>query len=71
MDFKCIKCKCEEYDKDSFTIPSEGLGKIFDPDKKLYMISCKECGYTEFYKKTNAKNINFNIFDLFKNNNND
>ncbi len=50
--FKCAKCSSTDCEVESVAMTGTGLTKIFDIQSKIfYAISCKNCGYTEFYSK--------------------
>lgn len=49
--WKCPKCDNEDYERDRIQAAGGNLAKFFDiQNKKFITISCKKCGYTEFYK---------------------
>ncbi len=55
MSYSCVKCGCVDYEADEFRATGGQLAKLFDvQNKKFYTVSCKNCGYTEIYKKTTS-----------------
>lgn len=59
----CPKCNCEIYDIDTIRTTGGTFSKIFDiQNKRFDTISCKKCGYTEFYKRD--VNATENIIDF-------
>ena len=66
MNWKCIKCGCEEFEKDQFQATGGDFAKIFNvQNKKFITVSCKECGYTELYKQGSGAGMN--ILDFLMN----
>ncbi|MDJ0840061.1 MAG: zinc ribbon domain-containing protein [Acidobacteriota bacterium] len=62
--YVCDKCGGREYDQDEFRATGSGLAKIFDvQNKKFATISCRNCGYTELYKRTTS--TAGNVLDFF------
>ncbi len=62
--YKCAKCGCTEYEQDQMRATGGVFAKMFDiQNKKFVTVSCKECGYTEIYKKKNRRGSN--IADWF------
>lgn len=61
--YVCVKCGSTEFESDQFQATGGNFAKIFDvQNKKFITISCKNCGYTELYKKnTDAA---WNILDF-------
>lgn len=50
--YNCTKCGCEHYETTPFKSSQGNYHKRFDiKSKKFVLISCKDCGYTEIYKK--------------------
>lgn len=63
--WKCIKCKCEEFEHDQFQATGGSFAKVFDiQNKKFITISCKKCGYTELYKSNTGASMNILDFLL-------
>lgn len=54
LDFKCIKCGCEEYFVETVVLPKKNSTLKFDIGT-YYLKICTNCGYVEFYS---AKIIN-------------
>ncbi|MBN2806750.1 MAG: zinc ribbon domain-containing protein [Prolixibacteraceae bacterium] len=62
--FNCPKCANTTYEVDQMRATGGPLAKIFDvQNKKFVTVSCKKCGYTEFYKGTTS--TIGNVFDFF------
>ncbi|ULG72030.1 zinc ribbon domain-containing protein [Macrococcus brunensis] len=60
----CIKCGHQETVTKDVSLAGTGLSKLFDIEHNTFtVISCKNCGYTEFYSK--QTNAGMNIMDLF------
>ena len=52
-DYRCFKCDHHLYTKGSFRASGGGVSEIFDvATENFAYVSCKSCGYTEFYKKS-------------------
>ena len=50
--WKCPKCNCEIYDTDMIRTTGGAFSKLFNVQNKRFdTISCRKCGYTEFYKR--------------------
>ena len=50
-EYKCPKCGCTSYEKDTISTTGSGLSKFIDvQNRKFTAISCTNCKYTEFYK---------------------
>jgi predicted nucleic-acid-binding Zn-ribbon protein len=50
--FKCPKCQNSENEIGEIRAAGGIWSKIFDiQNKKFHTVSCKNCGYTEMYKK--------------------
>lgn len=63
-EFKCPKCGFREYELDKISATGGGFSKIFDIQNKKFMtVSCKQCGYTEMYKRSTSQMGN--ILDFF------
>ena len=64
--YTCPKCQHRQYESGEARTTGGFWSKIFDiQNRKFITISCKKCGYTEFYTKKG--NTAENIFDLFTN----
>ncbi|MBL3398918.1 zinc ribbon domain-containing protein [Staphylococcus pasteuri] len=60
----CVKCGHTEVEEGTLSATGSGLSKVFDLQHNNFKtITCKNCGYTEFYKDT--KNNKMDIVDLF------
>ncbi|MFO8086360.1 MAG: zinc ribbon domain-containing protein [Bacteroidales bacterium] len=52
----CPKCGKREYELDSFAATGGGFAKLFDVQNKRYTtVTCKNCGYTEIYKRKTSQ----------------
>ena len=50
--YVCPKCGCTEYESDQFQATGGNFAKMFDiQNKRFTTISCRQCGYSELYKK--------------------
>ena len=50
--YKCVKCGCNEFEKDQFQATGGTFAKFFDvQNKKFLTITCTKCGYTEIYRE--------------------
>ncbi len=59
MDWKCIKCGNDKFDKDSFQATGGNFAKLFDvQNKKFVTVSCSKCGYTELYRTDTSAEMN-------------
>jgi len=62
-EYVCPKCGSTEYIKGEIRTVGGGISKLLDVQNKRFIhISCKNCGYTEFYKK--GSGIIGNVFDF-------
>ncbi|NWK84617.1 hypothetical protein HYE69_07315 [Staphylococcus sp. GSSP0090] len=60
----CVKCGHTEIEEGTLSATGSGLSKMFDLQHNNFTtITCKNCGYTEFYKAD--KNRKRDIIDLF------
>lgn len=60
----CVKCGHTEVEEGTLSATGSGLSKVIDLQHNNFKtITCKNCGYTEFYKDT--KNNKMDIVDLF------
>lgn len=63
-DYTCVKCGSTSFEKGEIRTAGGGLSKLIDvQNKKFFSVSCSQCGYTEFYKKTSS--AAGNIADFF------
>lgn len=66
MEFKCVKCGNTNCEIGQMRATGGFWTKIFNiQNLKFSSITCKNCGYTEFYKKTTGKAEN--VLDFFTN----
>ena len=64
QQFACDKCGHKEHDAGEIRASGSGLSRIFDIQRhKFGTVSCRQCGYTELYKK-DGSGIG-NVLDLF------
>lgn len=57
--FVCPKCQCEEFISDKMQATGGNMAKLFDiQNKKFITISCKQCGFTEFYRAETSTGMN-------------
>ena len=60
----CVKCGHTEVEEGTLSATGSGLSKMFDVQHNNFKtITCKNCGYTEFYKTNN--NRTSDTVDLF------
>ena len=65
-EYSCPKCGNKHYEADEMRATGGAFAKIFDvQNKKFTTISCSQCGYTEFYKRTTSSFGN--VVDFFTN----
>ncbi|MFA6844305.1 MAG: zinc ribbon domain-containing protein [Sphaerochaetaceae bacterium] len=61
--YVCPKCGCIEFDSDTIQTTGGNLSRLFDVQNKRFIaVSCRRCGYTEFYKQESS--LGMNILDL-------
>lgn len=66
QEYICPKCGNKQYEADEMRATGGVFAKIFDvQNKKFTTISCTQCGYTEFYKRTSS--TFGNVIDFFTN----
>lgn len=50
--FECIKCSCHDFEVGQFRGKGGFFSALFNfNNTRFYYISCKSCGFTEFYKR--------------------
>ncbi|WP_077310454.1 zinc ribbon domain-containing protein [Terribacillus halophilus] len=60
----CVKCGGSEITQKEVAMTGTGLSKLFDVQNNQFLvISCKACGYSEFYNKKSSQGSN--LLDLF------
>ena len=60
----CMKCGHTEVEEGTVSMTGSGLSKMFDLQHNNFKtITCKNCGYTEFYKQ--GTDASMNLLDLF------
>ena len=51
--YTCLKCGSHAYEMGQIRVSGDFWSSFFDVGNRRYnAVSCIECGYTEFYKKT-------------------
>ena len=51
--YECPKCHCSRFDHGVIRTTGDGLSRFFDiQNQRFTHITCGDCGYTEFFKKT-------------------
>ncbi len=66
INWSCIRCKQRNFEEGEMRVSGGFWSRIFDVQNKKYVsISCKHCGFTEFYKRTSS--TMGNVFDFFTN----
>lgn len=64
--YVCTKCGCTDYETDQFQATGGNFAKVFDVQNKKYTtVSCKQCGFTELYKRQGS--AGWDIFDFLTN----
>ncbi|WP_338239066.1 zinc ribbon domain-containing protein [Persicobacter diffluens] len=64
INYQCPKCGHREYEVGEIRTTGGFWSKIFDvQNKKFSHITCKRCGFTEFFKGSSS--TLGSIFDLF------
>lgn len=59
IQFACPKCGCTTATEDQMQATGGTFSKIFNvQNKKFRTLSCTQCGYTEFYRKSTSKGGN-------------
>lgn len=65
--FNCAKCNGREYELDEIRTTGSGFTKYFNiQNRRFTALSCKRCGYTEFYR-TGRSGGAANILDFLTN----
>ncbi|MEN2768748.1 zinc ribbon domain-containing protein [Ornithinibacillus xuwenensis] len=60
----CIKCGSMDAAKKEVAMTGTGLSKMFDiQHNQFIVVSCKNCGYSEFYNKHSSSGMN--VLDFF------
>ena len=65
LAFSCPKCRCRNYEEKSIILPEKKKNFIKIGLNTYYAKTCLNCGYTEFYRKSN--NAALDILDFFMN----
>ncbi len=59
VQYVCDKCGNQHYIHDQIQTTGGNFSKFFDvQNKKFIAISCKNCGYTELYRRETAAGMN-------------
>ena len=62
--WQCPKCSSPTYEQGEMRATGGFFSKIFDVQtNKFTTITCKNCGFTELYKRSSS--IAGNVFDFF------
>lgn len=65
-EYICAKCGNRQYETDEIRTTGGAFAKIFDvQNKKFFVVSCIQCGYSELYKRTTG--TFGNVLDFFTN----
>lgn len=65
--FTCEKCGSREYQVDQIRTTGAGFTKYFNiQNRRFTAVSCRRCGYTEFYRGTPASGAS-NVLDFLTN----
>ncbi|WP_168122502.1 zinc ribbon domain-containing protein [Paenibacillus sp. HB172176] len=60
----CVKCGCQDASTKEVAMTGTGLSKMFDiQNNQFVVVSCDNCGYSEFYNK--QASAGSNILDFF------
>lgn len=55
-NYKCSKCSDGEYETGQLRATGGILAKLFNiQNKRFYTVSCKQCGYTDMYKRVRGR----------------
>ena len=58
-EYRCPKCSCMEYISETIQTTGGNFSKLFDvQNRKFIAISCRNCGYTEFYRQDSSTAMN-------------
>jgi len=65
--FSCAKCSSSEYEVDEIRTTGAGFTRYFNiQNRRFTTVSCKRCGYTEFYRGRPASGGS-NVLDFLTN----
>ena len=65
-EYVCAKCGGKQYEADEIRTVGGPWAKFFNiQNKKFFVVSCTNCGYTELYKRTTS--TIGNVIDFFGN----
>ncbi|UII57357.1 zinc ribbon domain-containing protein [Cytobacillus spongiae] len=60
----CIKCGSRDAAQKEVAMTGSGISKLLDiQNNKFLVVSCKKCGYSEFYSKESS--TAGNVLDFF------
>ncbi len=66
IKYTCVKCQGHDYEHGRLFGASDAMAAVYNLETRKFMyISCKNCGYTEFYKKDLG--LAFRILDMLVN----
>lgn len=62
--YVCSKCGYNQFDHEEIYVVDSTLGRLLNyQNKKFIAITCKQCGFTEFYRN-NENKTGSNFLDL-------
>jgi len=65
--YQCPKCGGKKVEADEIRTTGAGFTKFFNiQNRRFTAVSCSNCGYTEFYKKTHSSGAS-NVLDFITN----
>jgi|TARA_B110000263_G_scaffold238950_1_gene240697 predicted nucleic-acid-binding Zn-ribbon protein len=67
QNYECSNCKKSEYSTGEIRTTGSGISRFLNlQNNKFATVSCKNCGYTDFYKVDSGSKWG-NVLDLFTN----
>ena len=68
QQWSCTKCGEQEADTGAIRTTGDGASRYFNlQNHKFEYVSCKNCGYTDFFRPTDQGAGWRNVLDLFSN----
>jgi len=65
--YNCAKCSSWEFETDEIRTTGSGFSKLFNiQNRRFTVVSCKRCGYSEFYRKGSSSGAS-NVLDFLTN----
>ena len=65
--YSCPKCGSKDYDVDEIRTTGTGFTRYFNiQNRKFTAVSCRRCGYTEFYRGPRSGGAS-NVLDFLTN----